>query len=483
MIMKTINTLILAAPLALGMLAPATVSAQEFSRELIEKGRYLATASDCVACHTNHDGGKPMAGGLPMSSPVGTIVSTNITPSKEFGIGNYTQAQFADAVRKGVRADGANLYPAMPYVSYAIMTDEDIHALYAYFMQGVAPVEQKATETDLPFPMNIRASMMGWNMLFRPTDKPLENDAQQSAEWNRGRYLAEGAAHCSTCHTPRGMLMQEQKDLNLTGGQIGPWFAPDITNDKVHGIGTWTQEDLVTYLKTGRLDHRAQAAGSMAEAVSYSFQHLTDPDLNAIATYVRSVPNANASQASGPTRFDQGKPANELSGFRGKDYAEGIKGDHAGSALYVANCASCHGYNAQGTTDGYYPSLFHNAATAGENSANVIAAILYGVDRHTKDGHVFMPPFGDQANTINALTNVEVASLSNYILKDYGNAKLKVTPEDVQEIREGGPQSQLLLFARIGMAAGATAAVIALGFAVWLLRRRRKPSADTGATA
>jgi len=471
MIMKSVKTFALAAPLALAAFAP--VSAQEFSKELIEKGRYLATASDCVACHTNHAGGKPMAGGLPMSSPVGTIISTNITPSKEFGIGNYTEAQFADAVRKGVRADGANLYPAMPYVSYAIMTDEDIHALYAYFMQGVQPVEEKAPETDLPFPMNIRASMMGWNMLFRPADKPLEDDPQQSAEWNRGRYLAEGAAHCSTCHTPRGTFMQEQKDLNLTGGQIGPWFAPDITNDKVHGIGTWTQEELVTYLKTGRLDHRAQAAGSMAEAISYSFQHLTDPDLNAIATYVRSVPNPNGSQASAPTRFDQGKPANELAGFRGKDYAEGIKGDHAGAALYVANCASCHGYNAQGTNDGYYPSLFQNAATAGDNPTNVIAAILYGVDRHTKDEHVFMPPFGDQPNTVNALTNVEVASLSNYILKDYGNAKLKVTPEDVQVIREGGPSSQLVLFARIGMTAGAVAAVIVLGAAFWFFRRKR----------
>ncbi|MGI2032355.1 c-type cytochrome [Rhizobium panacihumi] len=472
--MKSVKTFALAAPLALAALAPASAqdTQNQFSKELIEKGRYLATASDCVACHTNHVGGKPMAGGLPMSSPVGTIISTNITPSKEFGIGNYTEAQFADAVRKGVRGDGANLYPAMPYVSYSNMTDEDIHALYAYFMQGVQPVDEKAPETSLPFPMNIRASMMGWNMLFRPNEIH-KDDPAQSAEWNRGKYLAEGAAHCSTCHTPRGTFMQEQKDLNLTGGQIGPWFAPDITNDKVHGIGSWTQEELVTYLKTGRLDHRAQAAGSMAEAISYSFQHLTDADLNAIATYVRSIPNPNASQAAAPTRFDQGKAGNDLSGFRGKDYAGGIKGDHAGAALYTANCASCHGYNAQGTADGYYPSLFHNAATAGDNATNVIAAILYGVDRHTEDGHVFMPPFGDQPNTVNALTNVEVASLSNYLLKDYGNARLTVTPEDVQVIRDGGPSSQLVLFARIGMGVGAVAAVIVLGAAVWLFRRKR----------
>jgi mono/diheme cytochrome c family protein len=458
--------------------APVTASAQEFSKELIDKGRYLATASDCVACHTNHNGGKPMAGGLPMSSPVGTIMSTNITPSKEFGIGTYTKAQFADAVRKGIRADGANLYPAMPYVSYSIMTDEDITALYAYFMQGVDPVEEKAPETTLPFPMNIRASMMGWNLLFRPNET-FVSDPQQSAEWNRGKYLAEGAAHCSTCHTPRGPFMQEQKHLNLSGGLVGAWYAPDITNDKVTGIGTWSREDLVTYLKTGKLENKAQAAGSMAEAISYSFQHMTDADLNAIATYVGSVPSANASTtAATPTRFDQGKAGNELAAFRGQDYAEGLKGDNSGAQIFSANCASCHGYNAQGTTDGYYPSLFQNAATAGDNPTNVIAAILYGVDRHTEDGHVFMPPFGDQTNAVVQLDNVEVASLSNYILGHYDNEKLDVTPQDVQVVREGGPRSNLVMLARIGIGAGGVVTILLLLVLIFLrpwARNRAEP--------
>jgi mono/diheme cytochrome c family protein len=468
--MKAVKSFALAAPLALVALAPA--AAQEFSKELIKKGRYLATASDCVACHTNHDGGKPMAGGLSMVSPVGTIMSTNITPSKQFGIGNYSQAQFADAVRKGVRGDGANLYPAMPYVSYSNMTDEDIHALYAYFMQGVEPVDEKAPETKLPFPMNIRVSMMGWNLLFRPNEVH-KDDPIHSDEWNRGKYLAEGAAHCSTCHTPRGVFMQEQKSLNLTGGQVGAWYAPDITNDKGHGIGSWSQEDLVTYLKTGKLENRAQAAGSMAEAISYSFQHLTDADLNAIATYVRSVPSANARQASGITRFDKGSAGNDMAAFRGKNYADGLKGDHAGAQIFAANCASCHGYNAQGTKDGYYPSLFHNAATAGDNSINVISAILNGVDRHTEAGHVFMPPFGDQANAVVQLNNVEVASLSNYLLAQYGNDKLTVTPEEVQVLREGGPKSNIVQLARIGMGAGAVAALLLVVSFVWYRARRK----------
>lgn len=356
------------------------------------------------------------------------------------------------------------------------MTDEDIHALYAYFMQGVDPVDEKAPETNLPFPMNIRASMIGWNMLFRPNEVH-KDDPNQSTEWNRGKYLAEGAAHCSTCHTPRGTFMQEQKSLNLTGGQVGPWYAPDITNDKVHGIGTWSQEDLVTYLKTGKLGNKAQAAGSMAEAISYSFQHLTDADLNAIATYVRSVPSAKAGETTGATRFDKGEAGNDMAAFRGKDYADGLKGDHAGAQIFAANCASCHGYNAQGTKDGYYPSLFHNAATAGDNSINVISAILNGVDRHTEAGHVFMPPFGDQVNAVVQLNNVEVAALSNYLLAQYGNEKLNVTPEDVQVIREGGPKSNMIQLARIGLGMGAAAVVFLLAGFIWYRARKKTPSA------
>jgi fructose 5-dehydrogenase cytochrome subunit len=467
--MKIAQRIALTAALTFGALAPSMASADDFSPELIERGSYLATASDCIACHTG-PGGKPMAGGLPIVSPVGTIVSTNITPSKAFGIGSYTETQFANAVRKGVRADGANLYPAMPYTSYSVMRDEDIQALYAYFMKGVKPVEERSPETKLPFPMNIRASMMGWNLVFR-NDKPLANAPQKSVEWNRGRYLVEGAAHCGACHTPRGFFMQEKTDRFLSGSQVGSWYAPDITSDKVTGIGTWTQEDLVTYLRTGRILGKALAAGSMAEAISHSLSHLSDADLNAISTYIRGVPSTKtAPQASAPARFGQGKTTNELAGFRGQGFANGTKGDHAGAQLYSANCASCHGYNAQGTKDGYYPSLFHNSANAGDNPSNLIAVILSGVDRETTDGHVFMPPFGDQPNAINVLGDAEVALLANYIFKNHGNPNLKVTPEDVRVIREGGPRSNLLAVARIGMGTGAVLILLLTTFA-WFVSR------------
>lgn len=97
---------------------------------LIKKGEYVAIAGDCVACHST-EGGKPFAGGLGLATPLGTIYSSNITPSKKGGIGNYTLEQFEHAVRDGVRGDGANLYPAMPYTSYAKISDDDMKALYA----------------------------------------------------------------------------------------------------------------------------------------------------------------------------------------------------------------------------------------------------------------------------------------------------------------------------------------------------------------
>lgn len=447
------------------LLAAANLaSAATFDAATVERGRYLATASDCIACHTAHKG-VPLAGGLSMSSPVGEIISTNITPSKAHGIGNYTLEQFGAALKKGIRADGKPLYPAMPYTAYAALTDADVHALYAYFMQGVAPVEKATEKTSLPFPMNIRQSMLVWNALFLDT-QPLKPAPDRSPQWLRGQYLAEGAAHCSTCHTPRGVLMQEKKALNMAGNHVGAWYAPNITSHPTAGIGSWTESELAQYLRTGRLEGKAQAAGSMAEAITYSFSKMTDTDLAAIATYVKTIPAVDA----GPTRFGQGQPGNALDSIRGKGYATGMQGPTLGAQVFSANCASCHGANGQGTPDGYYPSLFHNSATA--VTSNLLAAILFGVDRETTEGHVFMPPFGSQSNALNPLTDEQVAALASYIQAGYGagaNASV-VKPADVAEIRTGGPRSYLVLLARVGMAVGLLAVMLLL---VLFVRRRR----------
>ena len=429
------------------------------SGQLLTRGEYLVKAADCGACHTA-PGGKPFAGGLAISSPVGTIYSTNITPSARFGIGRYSEEQFARALRRGIRSDGANLYPAMPYTSYSILTHDDVHAIYTYFMRGVPSVDTPAPPTNLPFPMNIRASMIGWNLLFLNT-KQLPSDPRQSAMWNRGRYLVRGAAHCSACHTPRGFLMQEKSAREFAGGQVGPWYAPNITSDVNSGIGSWSQEELVQYLGTGDARGKAQAAGSMGEAVEHSFRYLSDADLNAIATYVRTVP-AIHDPADRSSRFAFGRASSDLGSWRGKNGIRADSGDPTGAELFQGNCASCHSPLGQGSKDGYYPSLFSNSVLGSRNANNLIAAILNGVNRTSAKGQAYMPGFAGGANDLAAFTNQEIVLLGNDLLERYGRPDVRITVEQVAEVRRGGPSSSLVTMARLGVAA----AIIVL---VWVL--------------
>jgi fructose 5-dehydrogenase cytochrome subunit len=436
----------------------------------IKRGEYLATAADCGACHTA-PGGETFAGGLPIATPLGTIYSTNITPSSDYGIGRYTEEDFSRALRRGVRRDGANLYPAMPYTSYAKFNEEDAHALYLYFTQAVKPVEQQPPPTQLPFPMNIRASMLAWNLLFLDS-ATFVPDPHQSAEWNRGSYLVQGAAHCSTCHTPRGFLMQEQTSRALSGAQVGPWYAPNITSDPISGIGRWTKEELIAYLHTGHLSGKAEAAGSMGEAVEDSFQYLTDADLDAVATYVKSVAAVH-DPADNASRFTARKKFSELATLRGRDgIRSDSESDSSGAELFQGNCTSCHSAEAQGSKDGYYPSLFANSATGARNPTNLIAAILYGVDRTTSRGQAFMPGFGGHATDANPLSDRNIVVLGNYVLTHYGSADTTITEQQVAEERRGGPSSALLTLARAGMAAAAV--VLCAGIVFLILRRRKR---------
>jgi fructose 5-dehydrogenase cytochrome subunit len=436
---------------------------------VIKRGEYLATAADCGACHTAPRG-KPFAGGLPISTPLGTIYSTNITPSAEFGIGLYTEENFSRALRRGVRRDGAHLYPAMPYTSYAKFTEEDAHALYLYFTQAVKPVEQRPPPTQLPFPMNIRASMIAWNLLFL-NSAAFVPDPHQSAEWNRGAYLAQGAAHCGTCHTPRGFLMQEETSRALSGAQVGPWYAPNITSDPISGIGRWTKEEVATYLRTGHLSGKAQAAGSMGEAVEDSFQHLAAADLDAVATYVKNVPPVH-DPADHVSRFSAGKMFSEFAALRGREAIRSdSESDPSGAELFQGNCASCHSAEGQGSKDGYYPSLFWNSATGAKNATNLIATILYGVNRTTSGGQAFMPGFGGRTTDANPLRDRDIVVLGNYVLTHYGSADTAITEQQVAEARRGGPSSPLLALARGGMAAAVV--VVCLGIAFLIVRRRK----------
>lgn len=462
--MKTMKTVWSSMTLAVAICAGA--QAADMSTDILKRGEYLATAGDCIACHSTA-AGKLFAGGLAIATPLGKIVSTNITPSKTAGIGNYTLEQFSDALRRGVRADGERLYPAMPYTAYAQLSDDDVKALYTYFQQGVAAVDDKPAATDLPFPFNIRMTMAAWNLLFLD-GKPFVPDGSKSVEWNRGAYLAQGLAHCSTCHTPRTALMGEDKSQPLAGADLGTWYAPNISSDAVSGIGNWSQAQIAEYLRTGRIAGKAQAGGPMADVIDNSLRHLTEEDRQAIATYIKTAAPQHASQdAQAADSFGQAYAG--IGESRGAPLASDTT-KFNGAQLYDANCASCHRANGEGSAqwggkDGAsLPALFHNTALGHLNSNNLVMAILEGVQRKAGGPEVLMPAFS------NKLNDEQLVILSNYLLQHYGNPAAKVTAEQVKSLRAGGETSSLVTLARVGI----VLVIVLLLIFVLLLGRRRQ---------
>ncbi|MBS0468308.1 MAG: c-type cytochrome [Proteobacteria bacterium] len=435
-----------------GVAAPAAVADTP-----VQRGRYLATAGDCVACHTAL-GGAPMAGGLAMATPLGPIYSTNITPSKTHGIGNYTLEQFSAVLRHGKRADGALLYPAMPYTAYARTSDADIADLYAYFMQGVAPVDSAPPATDLPFPF-IRPAMLAWNLLFHNA-RPYQSNAQQSPEWNRGAYLTQGLAHCGTCHTPRNPFMAEDNGRLLAGAELGGWYAPNITPDANDGIGQWSPQELVRYMRRGIVAGKATTGGPMAEAIDHSLHQLTEGDLHAIATYLLSLPAV--SDGARQPAFSWGQARDDLASVRGQPVPALTAMN--GAQLYDAFCASCHQAQGQGSGDGRLPALLHNTRLGHANTNNLVLSILQGVPRYGRDS--IMPAFAQE------LDDAQVATLANYLLQNYGNPAAKVHAEQVHSLRAGTPVDQrLLTVVRWGLGLGVLALLL---FGIWLVARIRR---------
>jgi mono/diheme cytochrome c family protein len=182
--------------------------------DVVARGKYLAEAADCAACHTA-PGGAPYAGGLAMPSGFGTIYATNITPEPDDGIGRWSAEDFWRALHDGIRRDGRQLYPAMPYTSYRGMTRADADAIYAYVMQ-LLPMKVANRRTELNFPFNIRLGMLGWNVLFLHDSLPAVS-AGSSPAWQRGRYLVNVLGHCGECHTPRGIAGEMELSRALTG--------------------------------------------------------------------------------------------------------------------------------------------------------------------------------------------------------------------------------------------------------------------------
>jgi len=450
----------------------ARAAAATYPPDEVERGRYLAIAADCAACHTRPQGGAAFAGGYAIGSPLGAIYSSNITPSLTAGIGSYTEPQFAAALRQGIRADGSHLYPAMPYTAYAGLTDGDVEALFAFFRQGVAAVDVKPPETQLPVPFNVRASMIPWNALFLK-DARFKPDPARDGPWNRGAYLVTVLGHCTTCHTPRGVLMDEDTGRAFAGGPVGPWHAPNITSDKVSGIGGWNHHEIVQYLKTGAVAGKGEAAGGMAEAVTNSLQYLSPQDLDAIADYLQTVPPLHEAKDTQPA-FSYGKPAVFEAALRGVAVDQGPEGKAlAAAALFSGHCASCHQPSGSGTGDQAFPALFHNTATGASQADNLVAAILYGVDRDAGGRHVFMPGFGS-LSYVQPLTDDQIVSIGNFVLKTFGNPDAEVTAADVANARKGGQRSSLIVLAEVGLPVAVLIVIVLLGALIWRIFRRRR---------
>lgn len=402
-------------------------AAEDVSPELISKGKYIATAGDCVACHSIA-GKESFTGGLKMMTPVGAIYSTNITPDKATGIGEYTYDDFAKALRQGIAKDGRHLYPAMPYTAYAKVNDEDMHALYAYMMHGVTAVHAENRKSDIPWPLNMRWPLALWNLAFHD-DNAYAADTTKSAEWNRGAYLVQGLGHCGTCHTPRGIAYQEksldqQGKTYLTGGTLEGWHAPDLTGNAKSGLGSWSNEDIALFLKTGRTNTSA-AFGSMTDVVEHSTQYLSQADLAAVASYLKSLPASAPDAPSAPSADTT--------------TAALIRGDISvpGSRLYMDNCSGCHRLDGKGYAK-TFPSLAGNSAILSDDPSSVISIVLRGgkmaVTKEAVTG-LAMPDFAWRLN------DQQVADLVTFIRNGWGNQAPAVSADQVAKLRKDLPKA------------------------------------------
>jgi mono/diheme cytochrome c family protein len=406
------------------LLGSASINAAEVDQNLIKQGEYLARAGDCVACHTAKDG-KPFAGGLPMETPIGTIYSTNITPDKT-GLGDYSFEDFDKAVRHGVAKNGSTLYPAMPYPSYASVTEPDMQALYAYFMHGVAPVAQENKASDIPWPLSMRWPLMGWRWMFAPAVADYKAAPGADAVISRGAYLVEGLGHCGACHTPRALTMQE-KSLNAGEGNtflsgsapLEGWIAKSLRGDHKDGLGSWSEVQLVQFLKTGRSD-RSAVFGGMSDVVTHSMQYMTDADLTSIARYLKSLPANDPNDQ--PHQYDK-QVAQAL--WRGDD-------SKRGASVYIDNCAACHRTDGHGYTR-VFPALAGNPVLQSQDPTSLINIVLKGGTlpaTHTAPSTFTMPAFAWR------LSDQEVADVVSFIRSSWGNKGEPVKASTVTDLRK-----------------------------------------------
>lgn len=382
----------------------ALLSFDGLANDAVKEGAYLATAGDCISCHTAPNG-KPFAGGLKMSNQFGYLLTPNITPDMETGIGAYTKDDFFRVLHDGVNKKGQDLYPFMPYEAYTKVTRADSDKIYDY-LRSIPAVSNRIEVNHLDFPFNIRISMIVWRELFFRAGvyKP---DPAQSAVWNRGAYLVEGLGHCSSCHSPRNLMGAIENSKAYTGSVIDGWYALNITSNPLTGLGKWSAEDIARYLKTGSFKDKTSVLGPMAEVVHNSTSKMTDADLLAMGTYLKTIP-ANSKLSEDRKKVD----ATHLQGAK----------------LYIDNCSGCHQSSGRGIT-GVIPPLAGNPVVMAAQPNDIIKVMIRGIKQ--RDGYIAMPSFAS------TLSDQEILEISNYARSSWGNgADPNVTKSLVESIRK-----------------------------------------------
>jgi mono/diheme cytochrome c family protein len=365
---------------------------------MISRGKYLVNMGDCHSCH---DGpGKPLAGNYALNTPFGIMYTPNITPDKRTGIGDLTDDQFYHIFHDGRGPHGQFIYPGFPYPWFTRVTRDDVMAIHAYLM-SLPPVYSPKMHDKLDFPLSIRPVVFFWNLLFfHPnTFKPIPG---QSAQVNRGAYIAEGLEHCGDCHTPKNIAQAPMKSMRYAGGVFDKWYAPDITSDQREGIGGWSDADLFSFLKYGVDAKHGVALGPMRETIDYSLSKLTDSDLHDLVAYLKTVPPKTRYQPSQPVLNSTSRP---------------------GADVYATFCQECHQEDGHGLA-GRVPALAGNGAVLANGPQDVIRAVLGGIRAQANYGP--MPGFGT------VLTDQQIADVTNYVRGAFGNtAPTTATPNEV----------------------------------------------------
>jgi mono/diheme cytochrome c family protein len=352
-------------------------------------------------------GGDPLSGGMGLNTPFGTIYSSNITPDVQTGIGGWTADQFYRAMHDGVGAHAENLYPAFPYPWFRGAGRADDDAIFA-FLKTTPAVSYRPPANRLPFPLNLRIMVKGWNLLFLHGGD-LQPDANQSAAWNRGAYLVNGLGHCGGCHTPKNVFGADKGGQDFHGGDLDNWVAPDLTGNPRTGLGAWSVDDITEYLATGR-NARAGAGGAMADVVTYSTSLMSDADRSAIALYLKSLPATAVQAVAQPDAAVLAR----------------------GAAIYSDACASCHLENGVGQPR-LFPPLGHDAALQQADPTGLAHMILAGsriAPTATRPSPLTMPSFAWK------LTDQEIADVATYVRNSWGNQAPAVSAGKVGALRK-----------------------------------------------